>query len=39
VSNEMEMEMYRLKELTEKEGTLYLVAFLIVAIAMVLYII
>ena len=33
------MEMYRLKELTEKEATLYLVAFLIVAIAVILYVI
>ena len=31
--------MYRIKELTAKEGTLYLVTFLIVAIAVVLYIV
>lgn len=31
--------MYRLKELTQREGMLYLVTFLIVAIAVVLYVI
>ena len=31
--------MYRLKELTEREGTLYLVTFLIVAVAVILYVI
>jgi hypothetical protein len=35
----MEMKMYRLKELTEREGILYLVSFLIVAIAVMLYVI